>query len=128
MKVVFLKNNNFLNYYVNDLRGYIFKPRNKKIYNLNIVDKDIIKYILSKKIKKEISRTDKAISLMLESDITMMSDCDLMIDEIHRIAKKLENQYIKYFNEFDYYVFVKDLYRLNMEILLKKKLIEEIEL
>lgn len=125
MKVVFIKNNNFSNYKLYNIEGYLFKPRNKDIHSLKIVNKDMIKSILSKKIKKEIVRTKKAVNLIINSNFSLISDCDMMIKEIIRISKKLESNYRKYFSEFEYFNLVKDLYFLNSEINLKKKLIEE---
>ena len=125
MKVVFIKNNNFSNYKLYNIEGYLFKPRNKNIHSLNIVNKDMIKCILTKKINKEINRTKKAVKLIINSDVSLISDCDMMSEEVIRISKKLENNYRKYFNEFEYFDLVKDLYFLNSEISLKRNLIEE---
>ena len=127
MKVVFIKNNNFFDYKLLNVDGYLFKPRNKNIYSLIIVNGDMIKYILSKKILKEINKAKKAISLIINSDVTLVSDCDMMSNEVIRISNKLENKYRQYFDKFEYFDLVKDLYILNTEINLKKKLIEEIE-
>lgn len=125
MKVVFIKNNIFSNYKLYTLDGYLFKPRNKNIHSLKVVNKDMIKFILSKKINKEINRTKKAVNLIINSNVTLVSDCDMMSKEIIRISKKLENNYRKYFSEFEYFDLVKDLYFLNSEINLKRNLIEE---
>ena len=125
MKVVFIKSNNLSNYKLYNIEGYLFNPRNKNIHSLKIVDKDMIKCILSKKIMKEITRTKKAVNLIINSNVTLVSDCDMMSQEIIRISKKLENNYRKYFSEFEYFELVKDLYFLNSEISLKRNLIEE---
>ena len=113
------------NYKLYNIEGYLFKPRNKNIHSLKIVDKDMIKCILSKKIMKEITRTKKAVNLIINSNVTLVSDCDMMSQEIIRISKKLENNYRNYFSEFEYFDLVKDLYFLNSEISLKRNLIEE---
>lgn len=125
MKVVFIKSNNLSNYKLYNIEGYLFKPRNKNIHSLKIVNNDMIKCILSKKIMKEITRTKKAVNLIINSNVTLVSDCDMMSQEIIRISKKLENNYRKYFSEFEYFELVKDLYFLNSEISLKRNLIEE---
>ena len=125
MKVVFIKSNNLSNYKLYNIDGYLFKPRNKNIHSLKIVNNDMIKCILSKKIMKEITRTKKAVNLIINSNVTLVSDCDMMSQEIIRISKKLENNYRKYFSEFEYFELVKDLYFLNSEISLKRNLIEE---
>ena len=125
MKVVFIKSNNLSNYKLYNIEGYLFKPRNKNIHSLKIVNNDMIKCILSKKIMKEITRTKKAVNLIINSNVTLVSDCDMMSQEIIRIRKKLENNYRKYFSEFEYFELVKDLYFLNSEISLKRNLIEE---
>lgn len=125
MKVVFIKNNNFFDYKLLSVDGYLFKPRNKNIHSLIIVNSDMIKYILSKKIIKEINKAKKAISLIINSDVTLVSDCDMMSNEVIRISNKLENKYRQYFDKFEYFDLVKDLYILNTQINLKKKLIEE---
>ena len=125
MKVVFLKKNNFVLYSFKNLNGYLFKPRNKNIKTLCVVNEKIIKDILSKKIKKEILRTNKTIKMMLRSDITVVSDCDMMIKELLKIAIKLEKKYKDYFSEFEYFNLVKELYQLDMSINLKKKILEE---
>lgn len=125
MKVVFIKSNNLSNYKLYNIEGYLFKPRNKNIHSLKIVNNDMIKCILSKKIMKEITRTKKAVNLIINSNVTLVSDCDMMSQEIIRISKKLENNYRNYFSEFEYFDLVKDLYFLNSEISLKRNLIEE---
>lgn len=125
MKVVFIKSNNLSDYKLYNIEGYLFKPRNKNIHSLKIVNNDMIKCILSKKIMKEITRTKKAVNLIINSNVTLVSDCDMMSQEIIRISKKLENNYRKYFSEFEYFELVKDLYFLNSEISLKRNLIEE---
>lgn len=125
MKVVFLKNNNFIKYYLSNLEGYNFNPRNKNINYLNIVDKNIINFVLSKKIKREISKAKKAIELMINNDITIKSDCDIMLDELYKITKKLDIKYRHYFDEFVYYERVKELYILYHLISYKKKIISE---
>ena len=48
----------------------------------------------------------------------------MMINEINRILKNIENKYRIYLDEFDYFELIKSLYSLNMELNLKKKLIE----
>lgn len=123
MNVVIDKNNEHLMYKINKIDGYKFKPR-KKIKNLIIVDKEFINKILTKKIKKDINRTIKTVKLMLDSNVTIINDCNIMIEEINRLLNNIENKYRKYFDEFDYFELIKELYILNMELDLKKKLIE----
>lgn len=125
MKVVFIKNNNFYNYKLINSEGYLFKPRNKNIHSLIIINSDMIKYILGKKITKEINKAKRAISLIINSDVTIISDCEMMSNEIIRISNKLEKKYRKYFDQFEYFDLVKDLYFLNNEINLKKKLLSD---
>lgn len=125
MKAVHIKKNNFKTYILNNINGFKFKPKNKNVNSLIIVDKTLIKEILSKKINKDINKATKAIKLMLKSNITEISDCDIMINELNRIATKIEKKYMKYFTEFEYFALIKDIYYLNMEINLKKKLIKD---
>ena len=47
MKVVFKKNNKFVDYKIDDIEGYKFKPR-KKINNLIIINREMINMILLK--------------------------------------------------------------------------------
>ncbi len=123
MNVVIDKNNEHLMYKINKIDGYKFRPR-KKIKNLIIVDKEFINKILTKKIKKDINRTIKTVKLMLDSNVTIINDCNIMIEEINRLLNNIENKYRKYFDEFDYFELIKELYILNMELDLKKKFIE----
>ena len=95
MKVVFIKNNKFIEYEISKIEGFEFKPRNKNIDSLIITNKTFIKEILSKKIKKDLKNASKAIRLMLKSNITEVSDCNIMIDELKRIASNLEKKYMK---------------------------------
>lgn len=125
MKVVFIKNNEFVSFKSFGFDGYVFKPRNRNINSLIVVNNDLIKSILSRKISNEVRNIKKIVSMMIDSDITIVDDCDMMIREIVKVSKKLENKYRIYFSEFEYFELVKDLYSLNMEILLKKKLLEE---
>ena len=122
MKVVYIKKNKFNK--KNTLEGFKFKPRNKSINSLTIIKEELIKEILTKKITKDIKKATKAIRLMLKSNITEVSDCNIMIDELKRIASNLEKKYMKYFTEFEYFDLIKDIYYLNMEILTKKIIIE----
>lgn len=124
MKVVYIKKNKFKKYKKNTLEGFKFKPRNKSINSLTIIKEELIKEILTKKITKDIKKATKAIRLMLKSNITEVSDCNIMIDELKRIASNLEKKYMKYFTEFEYFDLIKDIYYLNMEILTKKIIIE----
>ena len=124
MKVVYIKKNKFKKYKKNPLEGFKFKPRNKSINSLTIIKEELIKEILTKKITKDIKKATKAIRLMLKSNITEVSDCNIMIDELKRIASNLEKKYMKYFTEFEYFDLIKDIYYLNMEILTKKIIIE----
>ena len=123
MKVVFIKNNNYKNYKNLILEGYKFTPKRKNINSLLIVNKSIIKNILNKRIRKDLKNIDKAIKLMIKSNITEIQDCIIMENEINRIINNLDNKYIKYFNEFEYYDFIKNIYVLNNVINLKKNLI-----
>lgn len=124
MKVVYIKKNKFKKYKTKTLEGFKFKPRNKNINSLIIIKDELIKEILTKKITKDIKKATKAIRLMLKSNITEVSDCNIMIDELKRIASNLEKKYMKYFTEFEYFELIKDIYYLNMEILTKKIIIE----
>lgn len=123
MKVVFKKNNKFVDYKIDDIEGYKFKPR-KKIKNLIIINREMINMILLKKIKKDINKVSITVKLMLDSNFTIVGDCNMMINEINRILKNIENKYRIYLDEFDYFELIKSLYGLNMELNLKKKLIE----
>lgn len=123
MKVVFKKNNKFVDYKIDDIEGYKFKPR-KKINNLIIINREMINMILLKKIKKDINKVSITVKLMLDSNVTIVGDCNMMINEINRILKNIENKYRVYLDEFDYFELIKSLYSLNMELNLKKKLIE----
>ena len=124
MKVVYIKKNKFKKYKKNTLEGFKYKPRNKNINSLIIIKDELIKEILTKKLTKDIKKATKAIRLMLKSNITEVSDCNIMIDELKRIASNLEKKYMKYFTEFEYFDLIKDIYYLNMEILTKKIIIE----
>ena len=123
MKKVVVKKNNFKEYEITNLNGYVFNPRNKSISKLNIINQDFIEYILSKKIKRDINKVKRGIKLMIKSDVTIESDCDIMIYELVKITKKLDNKYRNYFNEFEYFERVKDLYVLNQIIKYKKKIV-----
>lgn len=123
MNVVFKKNNKFVFYKVNDIKGYKFRPR-KRINNLVIVDNNMINKILLKKINKDINNVILTVKLMLNSNVTIVGDCNMMIVEINRILNNIEFKYKKYLDEFDYFDLIKKLYSLNMSLNLKKKLIE----
>lgn len=123
MKVVFKKNNKFVFYKINDIKGYRFKPK-KKISNLIIVNDNMIDKILLKKITKDINKVNVTVELMLKSNVTIEGDCNMMIVEINRILRNIELKYKKYLDEFDYFELIKMLYILNMSLNLKKKLIE----
>ena len=124
MKVVYIKKTNFKKYKINNINGYLFKPKNKLIKNLIIVDNNLIKTILTIKLKKDIKNVNHIINLMIQSNVTDTNDCNLMINEINRVTKNLENNYKIYFTEFEYFNYLKEIYKLNMEIISKKKLIE----
>ena len=85
MEIVFVKENSYDFFELDNLNGFKFKPRNKDIVNLEIIDRKLIKKILSKKISRDIDKSTKAIKLMLESNITEINDCDIMINELKRM-------------------------------------------
>lgn len=125
MGIAFVKESVYESFELNsDISGYKFKPRNKEINSLEIVDKRLIKKVLIKKLNKDINKSTKAIKLMLKSDITEVNDCNIMITELKRIATNIENKYMRYFTELEYFELIKDIYYLNMEINLKKSLLE----
>ena len=124
MKVVYIKKTNYKKYKLNNINGYSFKPKNKYIKNLIIVNTNLLKKILTIKLKKDIKNVDHIINLMIQSNVTDINDCNLMINEINRVTKNLENNYKTYFTEFEYFNYLKEIYKLNMEITTKKKLIE----
>lgn len=124
MEIKFVRENDYELFEFENIDGYKFKPRNKNISSLEIVDKELTKKVLSKKINRDINKSTKAIKLMLESNITEVEDCNIMIKELKRIASNIENKYMKYFSELEYFDLIKEIYYLNMEINLKKKMIE----
>ena len=123
MKVVLLKEKSFISYELCNIDGYKFKPK-KNIKNLVIVNIDLIKKILTRKINKDINKASKTIKLMLDSNATIVSDCIMMENELSRLIKKIDKKYKKYFTEFEYFDLIKSIYELNMEINLKKKFLE----
>ena len=74
--------------------------------------------------ENDINKVSITVKLMLDSNVTIVGDCNMMINEINRILKNIENKYRIYLDEFDYFELIKSLYSLNMELNLKKKLIE----
>jgi len=128
MKVVFIENNNFNEYKIEKTEGYKFKPKRKNINTLIIQNNNLIKNILTKRIKKDIKNIENAINLMIKSNATESSDCILMINEIKRIIKNINNKYLNYFSEFEYFDYIKKIYILNNVINLKRMLIDSEEL
>ncbi len=123
MKEVLNKNNDFKKYKIDNIKGYKFKPR-KKITNLNIINNKLINKILIKKITKEIKKSEITVKLIIESNVAIKEDCIMMINEINRILLNIEKKYKEYFNEFEYFELIKKLYNLNMQLNLKRKIIE----
>ena len=128
MKVVFIKNNLFDKYKLENNKGYKFKPRRKNINSLIVSNTDLTKNILSIRLNKDISNLEKTINLMIKNNVTEISDCILMDNEIKRIIKNINNKYLNYFNEFEYFEYIKKIYILNNVINLKKMLIDSEEL
>ena len=128
MKVVFIKNNCFDKYKLEECVGYKFKPRRKNINSLVIKNNKLTKNILTIRLKKDIDNIEKSIKLMIKSNITETSDCIIMDNEIKRIIKNINNKYLNYFNEFEYFDYIKKIYVLNNVINLKKMLIDSEEL
>lgn len=128
MKVVFIENNDFNEYKIEKTEGYKFKPKRKNINTLIIQNNNLIKNILTKRIKKDIKNIENAINLMIKSNATESSDCILMINEIKRIIKNINNKYLNYFSEFEYFDYIKKIYILNNVINLKRMLIDSEEL
>ena len=122
MNYVIAHDNKFLKYKKNNNTGYIFFPKNS-IKNLTVLNESLLRIILKKRVKIDIFKSTKAINLMLDSDITLVSDCEMMEQELVRLLNKINVKYKKYFNEFEYFELIKDIYSLNMEILLKKKIL-----
>lgn len=126
MKVVFIKNSEFNTFNNLNIEGYKFIPRRKNIDSLRVVDKNIIKCILNKKLNRDIKKIDKTIKLMINSNVTLISDCDMMEKELIRLINIIVSKYMIYFDEFEFFNYIKDLYVLNKVINLKKKMINEI--
>lgn len=126
MKVVFIKNNEYLEYENFFVDGYKFNPRRKNIESLVIVNDDIIKYILNKKLSRDIKRIDKTIKLIINSNVTIIDDCNMMENELLRKVNQLVNKYMKYFDEFEFFEYIKSIYVLNKVIDLKKKIIDDV--
>ena len=126
MKVVFVKNSKFVSFDKNNINGYNFTPRRKNINSLKIVDINIIKYILNKKLNRDIKKIDKTIKLMIDSNVTIVSDCDMMEKELIRVINIIVSKYMKYFDEFEFFLYIKKIYVLNRVLDLKKKMIREV--
>lgn len=126
MKVIFVKNNDYMYYDDFYINGYKFIPRRKNIDSLFIVNNDMVRCILNKKLNKNINRIKKTIKLIVDSDVAITSDCDMMESELVRIINVYKSKYINYFDEFEFFDFIKDIYVLNKVIELKKKLIKEV--
>ena len=122
MKVVLQNNNNYINYNISNIDGYIFKPK-KYINNLVIVNEELLKLILIIKINKKINNISKIIDLMTNSNATIISDCEMMENELVILIKMIENKYKIYLDEFEYFDLIKTIYELNMRIDLKKRMI-----
>lgn len=122
MKVVFLKNKNLV-YKYNQTNGFKFKPKNKNINSLVVVNNDILEFVLIKKINKDINKIKKAVKLIINSDVAIVDDCDIMLEEVYRLSRRLEHHYRIYLDEFDYFEIVKDLYFLYQSLNCKKKII-----
>ena len=122
MKVVLQNNNNYINYNISNIYGYKFKPK-KYINNLVIVNEELLKLILIIKINKKINNISKIIELMTNSNATIISDCEMMENELSILIKMIENKYKIYLDEFEYFDLIKTIYELNMRIDLKKKMI-----
>lgn len=123
MKVVYIKDNNFVNYELNNSVGYVFKPK-KRISNLKVVNKFLVSDILTRKMINSLNKTIKTTNIMLNSKAVIISDCDMMLEEIKRIIIKLDNKYRKYFNQFVYFSIIKKLYILDKKINYKKTLLK----
>lgn len=128
MKVVFIENNDFNEYKIEKIDGYKFKPKRKNINTLIIQNNNLIKNILTIRLKKDINNIENAINLMIKSNATESSDCILMKNEINRIIKNINNKYLNYFTEFEYFDYIKKIYILNNVINLKNMLINKEEL
>lgn len=123
MKVVYIKDNNFVNYELNNSIGYVFKPK-KRINNLKVVNKFLVSDILTRKMINSLNKTIKTTNIMLNSKAVIISDCDMMLEEIKRIIIKLDNKYRKYFDQFVYFSIIKKLYILDKKINYKKTLLK----
>ena len=103
--------------------GYVFKPK-KIINNLKVVNKFLVSDILTRKMINSLNKTIKTTNIMLNSKAVIISDCDMMLEEIKRIIIKLDNKYRKYFNQFVYFSIIKKLYILDKKINYKKTLLK----
>lgn len=124
MKAVFIKNNKFKKYDNLNINGYKFIPRRKSIDYLVIVNSNLINKILFRKINKELKKVKKTIELIISSNVSLIEDCDMMGKELIKILNTINNKYMNYFNQFEYFDFIKEIYILHNTILLKSKLIE----
>ena len=123
MNVVLLKDNNYLYYNINNLNGYTFYPR-KNISNLVIINDELLKLIIYIKVNRMLEYINKVIKLMINSNATIISDCVMMEEEIYKLINIINNKYINYLESDNYSYFIKSLYELNMELDLKKRIID----
>lgn len=123
MKVVLIKNNENLLLEEINISGYKFSPRRENISSLKIVNNEIVKNVINKKINKIIAKLDKTIQLIISSDVTIIEDCNMMENEIQKVINLINNKYLIYISELDFFEYIKKIYVLNMSLNLKKRMV-----
>ena len=126
MKAVLVKNKENLNFKNLSISGYKFCPRRDNITSLTIVNNKLVENIIQRKLDRTIINLEKTIKLIISSDATLIEDCNMMKNEIIKLISLIENKYLKYLNEFDFFEYIKRIYVLDIVLDLKKRMVENV--
>lgn len=122
MNVVLIKNHDYIHYNISNLIGYKFYPK-RYIKNLVVINFDLLKLIIYIKVNEKIEYIRRTIYLMINSNATIIDDCVMMEKELYNLVSKINKKYINYLDDNDYDSFINNIYKLNMQIDLKKRII-----
>lgn len=107
-----------------DLDGYIFKPKNKFKNNLisvkevNIINKEFISYLITRKFKSRFNKlSDIILNLLYQDDEGAdQGDYLILLDEIDRLRSVVEIKYKKYLDNDNYREYLAKLMFLDQQL------------
>ena len=114
---------------VKEIKGFSVKPRNKikpedmiDVDKLVVVDDNLIKKLIDKKVKRGLNKILTMYSALFEDEDAADGDWDLVLDEEYRFKEHVLSKYKEYMKKEELKKLLKELAVIEKEILNQKSL------